>query len=558
MKSIRLLMAGLADTERATLSDALRRLGYDAVFEPAGTVIEAESKLRVILESALDAVILTDRDGRITNGNGTAEEMFRCRAHDLIGRPISSLLSDRHGKEGSEDLLHTLSGQPLPLPGQRAESEGLRSDGSPFPAELRIGEWTSESDAGYCLFVRDMSEKKKREQARGELESQLMRAQKVEAIAALAAGIAHDFNNMLTVILGNADLAMALMEKEHPAADAIEEIHNAAGRAASLTRQLLLFSHKQPMQRKVVDIHEILDDLAKMLQRLMIEGIRVSVDTNKSLWPVLADAALLQQAVVNLVVNARDALPRGGSIAIRAENKTFTERPAGTIGEPRPGRFACISVADTGTGIDPELRAKIFEPFFTTKPPGKGAGIGLSVVARVIRDHEGWIHVRSEPDRETSFDLYLPAHGPDRTTGAAAVTAGGEETTERSGRILLAEDETSVRNFALRALRSQGYEVVQAPTIREALEIFEKDKGCFQLVFSDAVLPDGLGITLAEKVLQHQPPPAVLLTSGYTGKTSQLDPVFARGIPFLPKPYTMAVLLETVKEVMLQGPPPGR
>ena len=551
-------MSGLSDSEQHTLSEALRKLDFEAIFEGAGRAIEAESKVRVIVESALDAVILTDRDGHITNCNSAAEEVFGRRAHDLIGKPVFSLMSERHGKEGREYILHTLSEQPLPFPGQRAEIEGLRQDGTPFPAELRVGEWTSENDAGYCLFIRDVSAKKQREREQGALESQLMRAQKIEAIAALAAGIAHDFNNMLTVILGNADLAMALMEKEHPATEAIEEIHNAAGRAASLTRQLLLFSRKQPMQRKVVNVLDILDDLTKMLQRLMIEGSRFTVEKNKGLWPVMADVSLIEQAILNLAVNAKDAMPAGGSIAIHAENKTFTERPAGVIGDARAGRFVCISVVDTGTGIAPDLRAKIFEPFFTTKPPGKGAGIGLSVVARVIKDHDGWIDVRSVPGRETSFDLYLPAHGPDRPTPAAPATAGAADATGRTGRILLAEDEPSVMNFALRALRSHGYEVVQAPTIREAIALFEKDEGRFQLVFSDAVLPDGLGLTLAEKVLQHQPPPAVLLTSGYTGKTSQLDPVVAKGIPFLPKPYTMAVLLKTVKEVIQQGPPAGR
>ena len=187
----------------------------------------------------------------------------------------------------------------------------------------------------------------------------------------------------------------------------------------------------------------------------------------------------------------------------------------------------------------------------------RAAGIKfpLEAVYSNIKDHDGWIDVRSEPDRETSFDLYLPAHGPDRTTGATTTATGAEDAKAPGTRILLAEDEPSVRNFAMRALRSQGYDVTQVPTIREALEVFDKEKGRFALVFSDAVLPDGLGITLAEKALSHKPTPAVLLTSGYTGKTSQLESVVARGIPFLPKPYTMAALLKAVRDVIQQGPP---
>jgi two-component system cell cycle sensor histidine kinase/response regulator CckA len=555
MEPLRVAISGSvsADQQRA-IRGALSNLGFDASFETASGLLAAENKIRAILGASIDALVLADREGHVTGWSPAAEQLFGFDALEMDGKPVFSLMSERHGQEGREYILQTLSASPLPFMGQRAEIECRKKDGSKFPVELRVAQWVTDDALGYCLCLRDASEKHKQAAHRGELESQLLRAQKIEAIAALAAGIAHDFNNMLTVILGNADLAEALLDKDHPAAEAIQEVHAAAGRAASLTRQLLLFSRKQPMQKRQVDLNEMLRELAQMMRRIIPEGIDFDYVPHAQLWTVQADASLIEQAITNLVINAKEATGPGGTITLKTENRDFADRPPASVGESRVGRAVCISVSDTGSGIEPAIHPNVFDPFFTTKPPGKGAGIGLAVVARVVKDHSGWIHLESRPGEGTTIEVFLPVFAPAKARGAAAATHShpGQGHVQR---ILLAEDEPGVGSFAARALRSHGFEVFHVSTIRDALATYEKEGGNFSLVFSDAVLPDGLGLTLAERVMESNPCPALLLTSGYTGKTSQLDPVVAKGIPFLPKPYTMSILLKTVREVIQQGPP---
>jgi len=380
-------------------------------------------------------------------------------------------------------------------------------------------------------------------------QGQLLQAQKMEAVGRLAGGVAHDFNNLLTAITGYSQLVLGRLEPESQTHHDVEEIRKAADRAASLTSQLLAFSRRQPMVPSVADLNEVVANMDAMLERLIGEDIELCCLPSPDLSGVKIDIGQIEQVITNLVVNARDAMPEGGKLTIRTENVEIAEEECASIPKARPGTFVRLSIDDTGTGIDEAIVEQIFEPFFSTKGPSKGTGLGLAVVYGIVTQHDGWINVCSESGNGTSFKVYLPS-SPIKARISEAATASFDGLEGQGERILLVEDEDTVRDFARAALDQNGYVVVEAAAACDALELFEKHNGDFQLIFSDVVLPDRSGIQLVEELMKKDPAVPVLLSSGYTDHKSQWPTIREKGIRFLQKPYSLPDLLLTVREVM--------
>lgn len=394
-------------------------------------------------------------------------------------------------------------------------------------------------------IIQDVTEKKR-------LEDQIRSMQRMESIGALAGGVAHDFNNILTAIQGFAELSILSVSEEYPQ-QFMGEIKTASERAANLTRQLLLFSRQQPMTLKDTQMNDVVLDLLKMLHRVVGEHYTLSTNLARKLKPIYADRSHLEQVIMNLVVNARDAMPDGGEILIHTKKVTIDEAYCKRYSYARNGEFICVSVKDQGVGMDAATLARIFEPFFTTKGPGKGTGLGLSVVYGIVKQHNGWITVDSEPGSGSTVQVYLPVLGEKKSKSPekaelATLQLGGE------GVILLVEDDDVVRRFTERVLKKNGYTVISAGNVQEAVEIFSQEKEKLDLLLSDVVLPDGTGVKLADSLLKEKPQLPVLFTSGYSHDTIGLQAALReKDYLFLPKPYGVKDLLLAVRSVLQRG-----
>jgi signal transduction histidine kinase len=379
-------------------------------------------------------------------------------------------------------------------------------------------------------------------------EEQLRQAQKMEAIGRLAGGVAHDFNNLLTAIVGYADLIMERLDPHEQTAREMGEIRKAADSAASLTRQLLAFSRKQFLNPTVLDLNETVSGLLQMLPRLIGEHIQTSVVLAKALSRVKADASQIEQVLVNLVLNARDAMPLGGDLVIETANVTLdADRIAKENLSVQPGQFVTLSVQDTGTGMDVETRARAFEPFFTTKPKGKGTGLGLATVYGIVEQSGGAVSLTSAPGRGTAVRIYLPSTTAPQEAPTADVVpireSGGAET------VLLVEDNDSVRALAVKALRRRGYTVVEARNAEEAIEWSLTSGTRPDLLVTDVIMPGLSGPNLAARLLQQNPGLRVLFMSGYTDNETGIHGA-SWGVPLLQKPFTPAKLAERVRQAL--------
>jgi signal transduction histidine kinase/ActR/RegA family two-component response regulator len=396
-------------------------------------------------------------------------------------------------------------------------------------------------------------ERKLAEVAMLDLEAQFRHAQKLESVGQLAAGIAHDFNNLLTVIQGYADSLGQRCGGDEVAAKAVRQIGDASQRASALTRQLLIFSRKQVLQPKVLDLNGVLQNLTSMLQRLLGEDIALQTDCPANLSRLEADAGMLEQVVMNLAVNSRDAMPKGGQLLIRTSDAEIDQEYVRRQPDSRTGRFVCLTVADTGCGMDAKTRERIFEPFFSTKPVGKGTGLGLATVYGIVTQHQGWIEVASEPNAGTTFKIFFPAYlktvEPEvEPLGRAEKVRGGKET------ILVVEDEPVLRELVGRMLNQFQYRVLEAGSGPEALEVWAQQQGKIDLLLTDMVMPEGLtGRDLANQFKQCKPSLKVIYTSGYSPDIVGEDSG-RNGTVFLSKPYLPAQLAQAVRR-SLDAPP---
>lgn len=519
--------AGVQSVTAAVLPlDAVRDLLPAA--EPAAR-IDADSDL--FFQRAPLAMALMDASGRVRAANAAFTRLF---GREAAGRPLSALVSESAAAEA------LLAG--APAAGAPAEPCDVTVAGGGHSARLYAAPLGSAPGSEIALCAIDTTEQK-------QLEAQFTESQKLQAVGHLAGGVAHDFNNMLTAILGYCDLLLAKHRPSDPSFPDLMQIKQNANRAAGMVGQLLAFSRRQTLRPKVIELTDVISDAAALLRRLIGERITLEVQHARELWPVKVDKNQFEQVIINLAVNARDAMPDGGVLTLRTENV-----PAGACaayGQRLPAAdYVLVEVSDTGTGIPPEIMDKIFEPFFSTKEVGKGTGLGLSTVYGIVQQTGGTILAESELGRGTTFRVFLPRH-----EGAAEEAPRSTEPETKiadlsgHGRVLLVEDEDAVRAFASRALANRGYEVLSASSGVEALEVIAK-AGKVDLVVSDVVMPEMDGPTLLRELRARDPGLKVIFISGYA------EEAFARNLPptehfsFLPKPFSLKQLVATVAETL--------
>jgi len=397
-------------------------------------------------------------------------------------------------------------------------------------------------------YVEDVTE-------RLNLEEQLRQSQKMESVGQLAAGVAHDFNNILTVIQGNSSLLLSKGNLSPKATEKVQTIFFAAERAASLTRQLLMFSRKNMIQLKPLDLREVVGNMNKMLSRLLGETISLQFDCPIELPFIQGDGGMIEQVVMNLSVNARDAMPEGGKLSVRLDAMNVDAAYAETHPEARTGRFVRLRVVDTGCGMDSVTLTHLFEPFFTTKEIGKGTGLGLATVYGIVKQHEGWIEARSESGKGSTFDVYFPVSESvveNVEVERPSPVVGGEET------IMIVEDEQTLREMARDILHDLGYNIIEAPDGKAALALWKTEMTRVNLLLTDMVMPEGIsGIDLAERLLDDRPDLKIIFTSGYNSNELNAELLTRSQTRFLQKPYTHATLARAVRECLDQNVPAG-
>lgn len=513
---------------------------------------ENEELLRLVIDMTPNAIYVKDKGGKYLVANRLCAEWHGSTPKEMIGKTQMDLFDGSWAtiEEVNQMIEDDREVIEKKVPKYIEEERMTRANGSTRWLQTTKIPLTLRGEQGFLLGVSvDITDRKNAEEMQEKTRAQLLQAQKMEAIGILAGGIAHDFNNLLTAIQGSSDMAIQKVDRKDNICIDLEEIQSAAVRAADLTRQLLMFSRKQPMEFQPIDLNLTVRSLLKLIHRLIGEDIRISTSFDPSLCVVMSDRGSLEQAVMNLAVNARDAMPDGGKLVIRTKNVGLSKEQAAAMPEARPGAFVCLSVIDKGIGMDRETVERIFEPFFSTKSHGKGTGLGLSVVYGIIKQHDGWIHVNSSPGTGSTFDVYLPAAAEspqkDDKHPVSPTDLGGN-----GERILVVEDEENVRRFIVKALCKHGYEVQAASNVKEALDIFENAKKPFTLVFSDVVLPDKSGIQLVKIIQEKNKKIKFILSSGYTDKKSRWETIHEMGIPFLQKPYSLIELLQNIKDAL--------
>jgi two-component system, cell cycle sensor histidine kinase and response regulator CckA len=496
--------------------------------------------LQSVLNHTLDGILSIDERGTISMMNRAGERLFGRSGYEVIGQNIKILMPEPYHSEHDGYLANYQRTGEAKIIGIGREVQGLRKDGSTFPLDLAVTEFQLDNQRYFVGIVRDVSEKKK-------LEAQLHQSQKMEAFGQLAGGVAHDFNNLLTVISGYSDLLLTKLPAHDPKRKMVDQIHRAAERAGALTRQLLAFSRRQFLEPKVLDLNVIVTDLEKMMRRLIGEDVQFTTVLAPGVSAVKVDAGQIEQVIMNLAVNARDAMPQGGKITIETSEIELDESYTTTHQETRPGRFVMLAISDTGCGMTPEVKARIFEPFFTTKSVGEGTGLGLAVVHGIVKQSGGNIDVYSEVGVGTTFRIYLPTA---QQQTAAAPSSGPEAAAQGSETILLVEDEDSVRELATLVLQGCGYTVMTAPEGLAALSLVASCREKIDLLVTDVVMPQMGGRKLAETLVAQNPELKVLFVSGYTDDAVVRHGVLQANVNFLQKPFTPNGLAQKVREVL--------
>jgi len=492
------------------------------------------------------AIATLDKDGRIVRTNAPFSRIFGWAGSEkpLDRVSMSELLSDasraRFAEAVSAALAHKSAIEPVDAQLAREGDPAVR-------LYLSSSEESEGSPERVNVYALDMTEQRK-------LEAQFAQGQKMQAVGQLAGGVAHDFNNVLTAIIGFSDLLLLKHKPGDPSFADLMSIKQSANRAAGLTRQLLAFSRRQTLRPQILEMPTHIDDLTVLLKRLIGERITLHVEHAQNIWPVKADLVQLEQVVVNLVVNARDAMPNGGSITIRTRNVGEGEASGLTYTGMPAADYVLLEVEDTGTGMTPEIMEKIFEPFFSTKELGKGTGLGLSTVYGIIKQTGGFIYPESEVGRGTVFRIYLPRHvAAEGETVARTSTAAVVKDLTGHERILLVEDEDNVRSFSARALRTTGYEVFEADSGEQALEVLDDIGGQIDLMVSDVVMPEMDGPALLIQVRKKLPNLKVIFVSGYAEENVRQDIADDQSVEFLAKPYSLDQINSKVKEVLGKG-----
>jgi PAS domain S-box-containing protein len=488
-------------------------------------------------ESPLPSGIQSFPDQRFVDVNQRLAQVTGYKREEMIGRtPVELFLWEK--PEIADQWYEGLLRQEL----VRDQEAKIRNQaGALLEVLVSLSPIALAEQPHVLLLAQDVSE-------RALLERQLRQAQKMEAIGQLAAGVAHDFNNILTVIQGHAGLMQQTLDSDSLQNKSVEEITSAAARAATLIRQLLMFSRKQVMQFRHLDLNDTLCNAIKMIERLVGEQVQIDFRPQSPIPAIHADSSMVEQIAMNLAVNARDAMPNGGRFSITTSLETIRRAPTPMDPERRDGDYVCLTISDTGIGMDTQVLSRIFEPFFTTKPVGKGTGLGLSTVFGIVRQHQGWLEVESKPNQGTTFRICFPA-----SRQAAQKMELVVDTALRSGRetILVAEDEDALREMVVQVLKIQGYTVLEAASGRHALEVWEQANRPVDLLLTDMVMPGGImGSDLAERLSRQCPHLKVIYTSGYSPGMAGKDASLLEARNFLPKPYSIGKLAQFVRECL--------
>ena len=531
--SIKGLRATIQDiTERKQTEEALR---------------SSEEKYRTILENIEDGYYEVDIAGNLTFFNDSFCRIYGYPREELMG------MNDRQytDQENAKELFQAFNkvyrtGEPT----KGFDWEIIRKDGTKrcIEASVSLMKDSSGNRIGFRGLVRDVTERRQIEQEKANLQEQLRQSQKIEAIGRLAGGIAHDFNNLLTVIKGYSQLSLVETKDDSPLKENLEEIKKAAEKAADLTRQLLAFSRRQILEMKVLDLNSLFMDLDKMLHRLIGEDIELITLLADDLGRVKTDPGWVEQIIMNLGVNARDAMPNGGKLTIETANAELDEAYARGHIAVKPGRYVMFSVSDTGVGMTPEVRQQVFEPFFTTKEKGKGTGLGLSTVYGIVKQSGGNIWVYSEPGQGTTIKIYLPR--VDEPLEEFKERVVREELPQGKETVLVVEDEEAVRQLAVRILKRQGYTVLDVPDGDSALVICEERKEPIHLILTDVIMPGMSGRQLVDRCSKARQDFKVLYMSGYTDNAIVQHGVLAEGVNYIQKPFTVDALARKVREVL--------
>ncbi len=527
----------LVPVVQRAMKDAVDRREFRRVQRDRDRADEAlrasEARLRVILESVQTGVLIVDPESHIIlEVNRELAAMVGLPEHQIVGSVCHKFVCPAaSGECPVSDFGKTID---------HCECFLIRADGSQIPVLKTVRQVAINGRRQLIESVVDISEHKR-------LQEQVILSQKMEAIGQLAGGVAHDFNNILQVIMGYAEVLMRKNVSPESFSEGIGNIYQAAQRAAMLTRQLLAFSRRQLVVPTALEIKGVIESVHSLLEHLVGGDIRLTVQCPVNLPLVYADSSQLEQLLLNLVVNARDAMPAGGALSISAGQISLTESQMAVMPGARLGKFVTVSVSDTGIGMDCDIIKHVFEPFFSMKGLGQGNGLGLSVAYGIAKQHDGWVHVESQVGKGSTLTLYLPLH---EGAPAPMIVDSGSNGKGAGERILLVEDEPGVRVLATRVLASAGYEVVAVGTVAEGEATLSVQGYRFDMIFSDVVLPDGNGVDLVEKALIHNPKLAVLISSGYTDERSRWQTIQDRGFPFLAKPHTPSRLLSTIREVL--------
>jgi PAS domain S-box-containing protein len=502
-------------------------------------IVGREAHLRSILDTVPEAMIVIDTKGAVTSFSAAAAQLFGYRPEEVVGQNVKMLMPEPYRSEHDGYIGHYLSTGEARIIGYGRVVKGLTKDGAIFPMELAVGEARSSGQRIFTGFIRDLTSRQK-------MEEELRQSQKMEAIGQLTGGLAHDFNNLLTVITGNLEmLEMGL--KDPKQRELLKDAQDAAQDGAKLTGQLLAFGRRQPLNPKPTDLAPLISKFSELLRRTLGESIELNIRVTGSKHLCVVDATELQNALLNLAINARDAMPRGGNLTIDISQARLDADYAQMYPEVRTGRYVLIAVTDTGSGMSEEVRQRAFEPFFTTKPTGAGTGLGLSMVYGFVRQSGGNIQIYSELERGTSVRIFLPLAEAVQTSGELAPGAAEMGAMPRgSETILVVEDDARVRRVTTARLRSLGYEIIEADSGAAALLLLAAHPK-IAMIFTDVVMPGGMnGDELAEAALAANPDLKVLFTSGYA------EPAVARlgAGAWLKKPYTAADLAEKVREIL--------
>jgi two-component system cell cycle sensor histidine kinase/response regulator CckA len=522
---------GVFDSDRSLIEVRGFVVDVSASAEKVAALKAGERRFRSVFADATDAMLILDNDRRVVDANRPACALFGLSAGAPGAPSLDDILMD-----GKETV--AVAWRELMAVGEARREHRVRSQGG-GPRLIECSYRAAVQDGRYLCVARDITDRRL-------VEERLLQSEKIESVGRLAGGIAHDFNNLLTAILGYTELLLDRRAEDDPDRPDLEEIQKAGQRAAALTQQLLAFSRKQVLQPKEVDLNQAVGSLQGMLTRLIREDITLTCELARTPAFVKIDPTQLDQVILNLVLNSRDALPDGGSIRLEVACVRLSDSDIPSDQPVRATDYVRLRVVDDGVGIAPEARAHLFEPFFTTKGPGKGTGLGLASVYGIVRQSNGFIGVASEAGRGTTFTMHFPAVGApaslEKPTAAPGALTGGGET------ILLVEDEDAVRIIVGATLRRHGYDVIEAATPRGACEIFEQRGSSVDLLMTDVVMPEMNGPALAQRLVAQRPELRVLFISGYANV-----PSFDAGNPnlsFLSKPFQASVLAAKVREVL--------